>query len=442
MIPTRYFRSMIAALAILGGACSSSNSPASGNGGTHGTAGASSQVGTTASGGSTPTGGTISTGGTTSSASSGAGTGGVAPATSGTGGAAGGTGGSSSRPATGGSSALGGTTQPGSGGASAAAGSSGTAGGSTTGGATGSGGRVGTGGGSSSGGTPGTGGATAAGGNPGRDGGPATGGAAGGSTVGAAGGATPSSGCGKTPTLKNSPSTSTFTPNTLTVGGQSREFIMRWPDTYKNDTPYRLILDFHGAGGSDKDHAKDNYMGLFPLANGSTIFIALGAVGGNWNATTDATYVDEVLKLVEADLCIDTSRIMLEGFSMGGAMVAVLACGKPGVFRAAVGHSRGGVTAPTTCQPIPYLGSLGLTDISGNSQATQTDLFAKGNGCSVTTMPLAPTGSHVCTNYTGCPKDKPVIYCSYDGGHGYSPTDSGKSSSWMPAEVWSFFSPI
>ena len=71
------------------------------------------------------------------------------------------------------------------------------------------------------------------------------------------------------------------------------------------------------------------------------------------------------------DLCIDTSRIELEGFSQGGAAkVAVLACGRPGVFRAAVGHSRGGLPAPTTCQPIPYLGSLGLHDVSGNSQAT------------------------------------------------------------------------
>ena len=59
-------------------------------------------------------------------------------------------------------------------------------------------------------------------------------------------------------------------------------------------------------------------------------------------------------------------------------------------------------------------------------------------------MPLASTGSgsHVCTNYTGCPKHKPVIYCSYDGGHTYSPTDSGQRTSWMPAQVWSFFSAI
>ena len=143
---------------------------------------------------------------------------------------------------------------------------------------------------------------------------------------------------------------------------------------------------------------------------------------------------------MEGDLCIDTSRVELEGFSQSGAMVAVLACGRPGVFRAAVGHSRGGLTAPTTCQPIPYLGSLGLSDISGNSQATQTDAFAKWDGCTIKTLPTAPTGGHICTAYSGCLAADPVTWCSFDSPHTASPTDSGQSTSWMPAEVWPFLS--
>lgn len=214
---------------------------------------------------------------------------------------------------------------------------------------------------------------------------------------------------------------------------------MRWPTNYDNTHPYRLILGFHGAGGSDTDIGP-SYFGLFALSNNTTIFVAPSASGGIWNATTDLTFVDEILKAVEADLCIDTSHVELEGFSQGGAMVAVLACQRPGVFSAAVGHSRGGLTAPTTCQPIPYWGSLGLSDISGNSQATQTDAFAKWNGCTVTTLPLAPTGGHICTTYTGCPAADPVVWCSYDGGHTPSPTDAGQSTSWVPAQVWAFLS--
>ncbi len=98
------------------------------------------------------------------------------------------------------------------------------------------------------------------------------------------------------------------------------------------------------------------------------------------------------------------------------------------------------VANPTTCEPVPYLGSLGLSDVSGNSQKTQTDQFAKWNGCTIETLPTAPNGGHVCTNYKGCPAAYPVRWCSYDGGHTPSPNDAGKSSSWMPAEVWPFLS--
>jgi len=141
---------------------------------------------------------------------------------------------------------------------------------------------------------------------------------------------------------------------------------------------------------------------------------------------------------VEADLCIDTSRVMLEGFSQGAAMTWTLACSRPGIFRAAVGHSGGGVTNPTSCQPIPYFGSGGLQE--SVTQTSQTDQFAKWNGCTISTLPTAPTGGHVCTNYTGCPTADPVRWCNYDGPHTPLPTDSGKSTSWMPSETWPFFS--
>jgi poly(3-hydroxybutyrate) depolymerase len=277
------------------------------------------------------------------------------------------------------------------------------------------------------------GGSTASGGSSAAGGGMSSAGA----SAGGMGNATASAGCGKTPTLKNSPSTAN--QNTLMVSNASRQFLVRWPTTYDNTHPYRLIIDFHGAGGSDTEEAP-SYFGLFTLSKDTTIFAAPSANGGTWDATADLTFVDEMLKAIEADLCIDTSRVEIEGFSQGAAMVAVLACQRPGVFRAAVGHSRGGLTAPSTCQPIPYLGSLGLSDVGTNSQATQTDPFAKWNGCTITTLPTAPKGGHVCTTYTGCPAADPVRWCSYDGGHTASPTDSGQSSSWMPSEVWPFLS--
>ncbi len=246
-----------------------------------------------------------------------------------------------------------------------------------------------------------------------------------------------SGGCGKSPSLKNSTSNSNPTPITISVAGTDREYAIRWPSNYDNASPYRLILDLHGYGGSYKETAGEDYFGLWTPSNNTTIFIALSAIGTDWRTGDNLAYVDAVLKAVEADLCIDTSRVMLEGFSQGAAETWQLACSRPGVFRAAVGHSGGGVTNPSSCMPIPYLGSGGLQE--SVTQTTQTDQFAQWNGCTVSTLPKAPTGGHVCTDYTGCPAADPVRWCNYDGPHTPLPTDSGTQSSWMPSETWPFF---
>jgi poly(3-hydroxybutyrate) depolymerase len=392
--------SLLVALTALGFGCSSSDGDTNPS-----ASGGSSPVGT---GGTTSTaGGTTSTGGTTSAAGK-ASTGGTTSA-----------GGTTSSGGTGGSTSGAGTTSKG-----GTAGSSGKGSGAGMAGLSGQGGSAGS---TSKGG---------AGGAAGASGGAGTAGANGGT-----GGAVGSKGCGKMPTLKSSTGTSNFTYNTLTSGGASRRYILRLPENYDNERQHRLILGFHGANGNGGQVAGNPaFFGLYALAEGSAIFVAPDAVDGLWNAQADSTLVDDILKQVTEDLCVDPARILLEGFSQGGAMVRTLACGRPGVFRAAVAHSAGGLTLPSTCMPIAYLGSLGLQESGGKGggQTSQTDFFAKANGCTIDTLPTAPTGGHVCTDYKGCSAGHPTRWCSFDGPHTAAPTESGKS--WMPQEVWTFFS--
>lgn len=363
--------------------------------------------------------------------------------------ATGGTPGSGGHPGTGGTTASGGRTGSG--------GTTGLGGHPETGGTTASGGRFGSGGvtdpmGQTGGttavaGRSGLGGASATGGRVGRDGGPGDatggGGVATGGNLGADGGATvdgggggddpvKSAGCGKTPTLKNG-------SITIQSGGASRMYVLQLPSNYDNNHPYRLILSYHGANGRATDIASGGFFGLANLSNNSTIFIAPDGVNTQWAAPRDTTFTSDILKQVEDALCIDTTRIELEGFSMGAAMVWSIVCNLKGTFRAAVGHSGGGVAAPSSCDPIPYLGSGG-TGESGGAQSSQSDRFAKWNGCTVTTFPNPPAGGHICSDYTGCSAGHPVRWCLFDDGHKPDPKDSGKSSSWMPAEVWAFLS--
>ena len=348
--------------------------------------------------------------------------------------------GSAGTPNTGGSGMTAGSAGQSSNSSAGASGSgSGTAlGGAGTGGNSGDGGRGGA--------LAGQGGAHSAGAGPGggSNGGAATGGSngvgganGGGANGGAGGGGTAvtmSMGCGKAPTLKSG-------ALTIQTGGATRKYMLRLPDNYDNTKPYRLMIGFHGATGNATEVAgaqNNGYFGLYSLSAGSTIFVAAEAVGGIW-ATSDVAYVNDVLDQVERGLCIDTARIGLEGFSQGAAMVWTLACARSKTFRFAIGHSGGGLPNPASCEPIAYLGSLGLQESTGSTgQTTQTDKFAKWAGCTIETLPKAPTGGHLCSDYQGCSAGHPVRWCQYDGGHTPSPTDAGQGSSWMPKEAWKF----
>jgi poly(3-hydroxybutyrate) depolymerase len=274
----------------------------------------------------------------------------------------------------------------------------------------------------------------------GTTGGGTAGGAGGSAGTGGTNGVKMSAGCNKAPATLKSATVNQATPvNTIMVGGASRQFLTRWPSNYDNKKAYPLHIGLHGANGNISENGRDNF-GLWSLAKDSTIFVTLGAVGGLWSATSDLAYADAVLAQVESELCIDTSKVVLEGFSQGGAMSWYLTGSRPGVFRAVIGHSGGGVQGIPALSPVAYLGSLGTGE--GGGQNTQTDQFAKANGCTIDTLPRAETGKHVCTAYKGCKDGFPVTWCSYDGGHGFQDTDSGSNASWVPAAVWEFLTPL
>jgi pimeloyl-ACP methyl ester carboxylesterase len=167
------------------------------------------------------------------------------------------------------------------------------------------------------------------------------------------------------------------------------------------------------------------------------VFVAPEGANKAWSNTTDVEFVEAILEQVQQDLCIDLSRVFLEGFSQGGAMVVNLACALPGVFRAVAVHSGGGVPKPASCEPIPYFASLGDENEGVDNFL---DLFVNSNSCTPQTPPQPPNGTHQCYDFADCAAGYPVRWCPYGGGHTAAPTDTGESQSWMPDEVWEFFS--
>jgi poly(3-hydroxybutyrate) depolymerase len=268
------------------------------------------------------------------------------------------------------------------------------------------------------------------------------------------GGVGRSSGCGKTPTLKSG-------KQTIQSSGRTRNYMIRIPENYDNTHPYPLVFAFHWNGGNMNDVDGGgtsgytwSYYGLRELADKSTnskmIFVAPDGNGG-WPNTNgqDLTFVDDLLKLIKGDLCIDTTRIFSMGFSYGGGMSFAIACARAKVFRAVAiyaGAQLSGCTGGT--DPIAYIGFHSINDGTCNYAGGESlrNKFVTNNGCTPQTAARPVGQNHVITTYQGCKSGYPVVWCAFDGGgHTPAPVDGSSSGSgggdktWTKAEAWKFF---
>ena len=255
------------------------------------------------------------------------------------------------------------------------------------------------------------------------------------------------SGCGQNPTL---------TDGTYTIqsGGQNRTFILDVPDNYDNTHPYRLVFGFHWLGGSAEDVATGRtvqtgtwaYYGLKELSNNSTIFVAPQGLDAGWAniGGRDVQFTDDMLAMLEADLCIDTTQRFSIGFSYGGPMSHALASARPDVFRAVVSQSSPGEISGCDggTQPVAYMGVHGINDQFGNGEAAR-DRFVRNNGCTPQDTPEPAPGSltHITTEFEGCLDGYPVVWASFDGDHNPAPRDGAPGAgpdTWVPGEAWAF----
>lgn len=255
-----------------------------------------------------------------------------------------------------------------------------------------------------------------------------------------------SAGCGTSRTLMDG-------RKTIQSGGMNREYILRVPDNYDSNRPYRLVMAYHWlsgnanqvANGGNGGSTEDPYYGLWDLADNSTIFVAPEGLDAGWANTgdRDIALTDAILEEIQNDLCIDTTRIFATGFSYGGGMSYALACARPDVFRGVAlyaGAQLSGCNGGTT--PVAYFHAHGVGDSVLNvSMGRQIrDRFVEVNGC----MPQSPpeparnSGTHTCTSYEGCMDGYPVRWCAHGGDHNPTEKDQGQGKSWIPGEAWDF----
>ena len=287
----------------------------------------------------------------------------------------------------------------------------------------------------------------------------ATGGKALSSSLGRAASSTPvgaavaTAGCGRAPTLASG-------THSIQSSGQNRSYILRVPSNYDNAHPYRLVFGFHWVGGTAGDVDSGgtdgynwSYYGLRRLADNasnSTIFIAPQGINNGWanSGGQDVTFVDDMVRQVEASLCVDTTQIFSTGFSYGGAMTYALACARATVFRAVAVYSGANLSGCSGgTQPVAYIGLHGIRDnvLPISSGRALRDTFVRNNGCTPQNPPEPANGSlaHIVTTYSGCQTGYPVVWAAFDGaGHDPGPIDGCTCDgwrTWTSGVVWNFF---
>jgi poly(3-hydroxybutyrate) depolymerase len=222
-----------------------------------------------------------------------------------------------------------------------------------------------------------------------------------------------------------------------------REYIVKVPAGYDTNRPYRLIMTWHGLGGTAAQVAGGRgpyggYYGLDALAGGSAIFVSgqgLGPDGGaGWPNTggQDVNFTRALVDWLKKNYCVDNARIFSVGMSYGGIMSNTLGCSMGDVFRAITPQSGSGPRGTCVGQVAVWISHGNADETVAFTQGTASrDFWLKANHCGATTTPASPSP---CVSYEGCDQGKPVTWCEFDGGH--------VIQNWAPQGIWNFLSAL
>jgi polyhydroxybutyrate depolymerase len=237
----------------------------------------------------------------------------------------------------------------------------------------------------------------------------------------------------------------------------------------RSDEPMPLVLGYHGYASSPQELAGSSG-GSALLDDFVTVFPQGSSLGGSTPAYFDIETVDEplladdvgftraLLDRLEADLCIDQTRIYAMGHSNGGMFVSTLACTLND--RIAAVAPVAGIHVLPDCggRPVPIIVTHGTSDpvvpfdeadvgvplaatglfedsAGGTAQLRMLDAararpvtawvesWARHNGCSLDAPEVTASESTVeRTEYTGCDSGGDVVLQVVEGGGHEWPT--------------------
>jgi polyhydroxybutyrate depolymerase len=215
----------------------------------------------------------------------------------------------------------------------------------------------------------------------------------------------------------------------LVVRGQTRSYELFVPHG-DDPTAHSLVFVVHGDGGDGSGFHR-----AFPFekASGDTaILVYPDGEGATWDLETalsdnkDYQFFRTMADRLAARFGIEPTRIFGAGYSSGGFLLNMMACGDPSLFAgissSAAGppyqgkekHPNGYAKCPGQ-RPVPMIALHGTQDfavpIAGG--AFSAAYWAYVNGCDPEHG--ESTGYPECYAFRGCPSKSPVAYCEVPG---------------------------
>lgn len=240
-------------------------------------------------------------------------------------------------------------------------------------------------------------------------------------------------------------------------GGTMRWFKVHIPEGYEPDTPWPLVLSYHGSGSNFDQQA---ILSRFSVKADEEGFIAVYPQGSGWEAVwripelSEINFTRSLIEHLERHLSIDPSRIYATGFSNGGGMADRLACDLSDRI-AAVGPVAGGYLYSEPCEPqrpVPIVFFHGTDDPLapyveriGNETYTIPDwaqAWADRNGCNPTPVVDFQEGDVYGETWSGCDQDAEVkLFAVQGAGHIWPGSHYAMALQYTDATavMWDFF---
>lgn len=217
----------------------------------------------------------------------------------------------------------------------------------------------------------------------------------------------------------------------------ARTYFLSPPANYDPNTPYELIIAFHGLGNTGSGFR--DYLAMESVAAGKAIFaypdgLPVPEGSSGWDLTAngrDIALLDAMIDQLSATYCINPGAVFVIGFSYGGWMANTAACVRGNRLHGFAAIAGGGPSG--RC-----VGPLGAMIIHGTDDGSEPvtsgqhsrDLWRQTNGCGTQTQAVDPSP---CVAYQGCTAGDPLVYCEHSGLGGHVVPDFAR------AGIWNFF---